>query len=410
MQKNDLKNIDLRSLFPIFSQKVHGWPLIFLDNASTAQMPQKVLDAMVDYYSCYKSNVGRGIYSFAEQATAKYEQARSKVAKFINAQTKEIIFTSGATDSINLVAQAWASNVLQQGDEIIISDVEHHSNFIPWQQLALQKKLILKIIPVTVDGVVDVIEFEKKLTDKTKFVSFFHTSNVTGATNDVITLTEMAHRVGAKVLIDACQSVMHQTIDVLKIKADFLVFSGHKLFGPTGVGVLYVAQNLLEIMQLQKFGGGMVFSVAKNSSEFKPAPHCFEAGTPNIAGVIGLGAAVDFVQNYIDFSKTSRHETTLVTMLCDGLKKFKDVTMVSVIPKVSTQNVSIVTFYSTQHHAHDIAAYLDQHGIAVRAGHHCVQIFHQNKNINASVRISFAPYNTVAEVEFLLTTLNKILG
>ena len=410
MQKNDLNEVNFRSLFPVFSQKINGWPLIFFDNASTAQMPQQVLDRIVEYYSCYKSNVGRGIYNFAEQATTKYEQARDKVAKFINAERKEIIFTSGATDSIYLVAQAWVSHVLKEGDEIIISNVEHHSNFLPWQQLALQKKLVLKIVPVNSEGVVDLIEFENMLTVKTKFVSLFHISNLTGATNDIVSLTEMAHRMGAKVLIDACQSVMHQKIDVLKIKADFLVFSAHKLFGPTGVGVLYVAQDVIQAMQLQKFGGGMVFSVAEYNSEFKSVPYCFEAGTPNIAGVIGLGAAVDFVQHYIDFSQTAKHEIALVKLLCDGLQKIKNVTILSVIPQSLNQNCSIVTFYSTKHHAHDIAAYLDQYAIAVRAGHHCVQMFHQKKGVNASVRVSFAPYNTVQEVEFFLEKLHSFLN
>ena len=420
MSKNSMKpemNFDqLRKMFPIFQQKVNGYPFVYFDSASTSQMPQTVLDAIVSYYATYKSNVGRGVYTFAEKATAAYEASRDKVAHFIGAKSKEILFTSGATASLNLVAQSWASHSLQAGDEILVSAVEHHSNFLPWQQLALQKGLILTIVPVTRAGTVDVGTFQKYLSSKTKLVAIVHTSNILGCTNDVQTITTMAHAVGAKVLIDASQSIAHQAINVTHIGCDFLVFSGHKLFGPTGVGVLFVKESMISEMILTNFGGGMVFSVEEKKSTFKDFPHGFEVGTPNIAQVIGLGASVDFVRHYVDFIQLQKHETILSQMLYDGLQESKDIEIFSSIASehypydLSEQKHShIVTFFSKTHHAHDIAAYLDRFGIAVRAGHHCVQLFHQQCGINASVRVSFSMYNTVSEVELLLACLNKLL-
>lgn len=398
---------DLKKQFPIFSQKVHGYPFTYFDSAAIAQMPQSVLDAIVAYYATYKSNVGRGIYLFAEQATQAYEQAREKIAKFIGAQKHQIVFTSGATDSINLVAQAWALHNLQEGDEILVSAVEHHSNFLPWQQLALDKKLVLKIVPVTQEGIIDFEVFKKYLSSKTKLVCLVHSSNLFGNTNDVVKLTQLAHGVGAKVLIDAAQSVAHQKIDVVKIGCDFLVFSGHKLFGPTGIGILYVAEALILQMYPVCFGGGMVFSVGQKDSKFKDFPYSFEAGTPHIAGVIGLGAAVDFVSQNIDFDQLAEHESSLVRALCHELAKIDDIKILSFIPSPK-QHAHVVTFYSKTHHAHDIAAHLDQFGIAVRAGHHCVQLFHQECGINASVRVSFSLYNTIQEVEFFMKVLKKM--
>ncbi|MFA5998813.1 MAG: cysteine desulfurase [Candidatus Babeliales bacterium] len=407
MSKNDLKS--LRVQFPIFKQKVNGYPFIYFDSASTAQMPQSVVDNIVEYYTTYKSNVGRGVYTFAEKATAAYESARDKVAQFIGASSKEIIFTSGATEGINLVVCAWAEHALQTGDEILVSAVEHHSNFVPWQQLALRKGLKLTVMPVTDQGIVDLEVFKKHLSVKTKLVAIVHTSNVLGSTNDVAIITKLAHAVDAKVVVDASQSVAHQRLDALKIGCDFLAFSGHKLFGPTGVGVLFVKESMIPEMVVSTFGGGMVFSVEEKNSTFKEFPHSFEAGTPNIAQVIGLGAAVDFVQENIDFVQLAEHETMLTQMVLDGLKPLKDIVIVS---SVSSDNGHghLVTFYSKTHHAHDIAAYLDRFGIAIRAGHHCVQLFHQSCGINASVRVSFSLYNTKEEVGFFLDCLKKLIG
>ena len=407
MSKNGVKKImdfhALRAMFPIFEQKVNGCPFVFFDSASTAQMPQIVLDSIISYYATYKSNVGRGVYTFAEKATAAYEASRDCVARFIGAKSKEIVFTSGATASINLVVHAWAQKHLQPGDEILVSAIEHHSNFVPWQQIAIAKGLVLRIVPVTQKGLVDVAVFQKHLSNKTKLVAIVHMSNILGGVNDIATMVRMAHSVGAKVLVDACQSIAHQKVDVVEMGCDFLVFSGHKLFGPTGVGVLFVQQSLIPEMIEIDFGGGMVFSVGETQSSFKSFPHSFEAGTPNIAQVIGLGAAVDFVDTYIDFTGLEAHEAMLTDLLHDDLKAFDDIEVVGA-------HGHVVTFFSKTHHAHDIAAYLDQFGIAVRAGHHCVQLFHKQCGINASVRVSFSLYNTAQEVEFFLECLKKLLS
>ncbi len=404
MQKNDIKKE-----FLILKHQVNGHDLIYFDNAATAQVPKMVLDAMNAYYTRFKANVGRGIYHFAEQATLAYAQARQTVAQFINASPKSIIFTSGATESIHVVATSWAAVYLKAGDEIIISQVEHHSNFVVWQQLALQKKLKLVIVPVGARGIVEPEVLKQYLTSQTKLVSIVHTSNVTGGTHDVATITKMAHQAGAKILIDAAQSVVHQAIDVQKIGCDFLVFSGHKLYGPTGVGILYATEQMMKEMKQQKFGGGMVYSVTEEQTEFKSYPDCFEAGTPNVAGVIGLAAAIEFVQKNIDFAVVADHETALVQKLAEGLAAFQDIEIISFVPsKKDEPSVSMLTFFSKNHHAHDIAAHLDQFGICVRAGHHCTQPFHEYRNINASVRVSFAVYNTMQEVEYFLQCLKKL--
>lgn len=419
MSKNGIKQMGkklsmnfktLRKMFPIFKQKVNGYQFIFFDSASTAQMAESVLDSILAYYLQYKSNIGRGVYTFAEKATAAYEASRDKVANFIGAKSKEIIFTSGATESINMISLSWATDNLKHGDEILVSAIEHHSNFVPWQQLAISKDLTLTILPVTLDGVVDVKVFKKHLSSKTKLVAIVHTSNILGSTNDIETMTKMAHKVGAKVLIDASQSIAHRSIDVEKIGCDFLVFSGHKLFGPTGVGVLFVKESLISQMTVTNFGGGMVFSVGEKQSSFKSFPHSFEAGTPNIAQVIGLGACIDFIKEFVDFKQLQEHEAMLASMLYDGLKTIDDIEIVSPLGTNGSVNGSIVTFYSKTNHAHDIAAYLDRFGIAVRAGHHCVQLYHTQCGINASVRVSFSLYNTAQEVEFFLECLKKLVG
>jgi len=386
------------------------YPLIYLDSSSTAQVPLEVVEAMNQYYLSYKANVGRGVYCFAERATQEYEQARATIAKFIGAKSKEIIFTSGATAGINMIAQSWASHHLQRGDEIIISAVEHHSNFLPWQELARHLGLVVKIAPITVDGVVDFEKFTELLSHTTKLVAMVHTSNVVGGTNDIEKITQAAHSVGAAVLVDASQSIAHQAIDVGAMNIDFLVFSGHKLFGPTGTGVVYVRADRIPQMSPSSFGGGMVFSVGETESSYRPFPHGFEAGTPNVAGAIGLRAAVDFVEKNIDFSILMKHETALVQTMIAGLSQLPGIQILSFQPVADGAHAHMVTFVSDKYHAHDIAAYLDRYGIAVRAGHHCVQLFHQACNINASVRISFAGYNTLTEVDFCLQKLHELLG
>lgn len=398
-----MKNLEkLRLDFPILDQKVHDHPFIYFDNAATAQVPVVVIDAMNAYYRTYKSNVDRGLYSFAEKTTANYEQAREKIAQFIGAQPSELVFTSGATDGINTVARVWAAHQLQAGDEIIISQVEHHSNFLPWQQLAEEKNLVLTILPIDASGLLDMTTYYAALSDRTKLVAIIHTSNVLGTTNDIGSIVAAAHQVGAKVLVDAAQSVAHQKIDVVEFDCDFLVFSGHKLFGPTGIGCLFIKKSLQPDCYPYKFGGSMVYSAGYDESYWKNAPYCFEAGTPPIAQAIGLGAVIDYLNNNIDFALSAAHEHALVTRAAAGLQ---DLGFHLVH---SADSGHLVTFYDAEIHGHDIAMYLDSYGIAVRAGNHCVQPYHEKLGLDSTVRVSFAFYNTMAEVEKFLEVMASL--
>ncbi len=411
MSKDSMNVLNFKKYFPIFKNKVHGNPLIYFDNAATAQVPQQVIDAINDYYVHYKSNIGRGIYTLAERATFEYEQARKTIAHFIGAEADNLVFTSGATDSVNLVANSWGAHNLQNGDEIIVSSVEHHSNFLPWQEVAHKRNLVLKIVPVTNQGLLDIDEFKKALTKKTKLVAIVHSSNVVGGTNDMELIGQLAHQVGAAVLVDAAQSIAHQKIDVQTMDCDFLLFSGHKLFGPTGIGILYAKSERINEMQPSKFGGGMVFSVSQPHSEYRSFPKGYEAGTPHIAGAIGLAAAVKFIQEYVDFDALMKHETSLTVRMIQGLSKIPGVKVISFDPsQAKDSHAHLVTFVSDKYHAHDIAAYLDQFAIAVRAGHHCVQLYHKQCNINASVRCSFSGYNSIQEVDFVVQKLQEFLG
>ena len=398
-----MKNLaELRLDFPIFDQKINNYPLIYFDSAATAQVPLVVIDAITKFYSTYKSNVDRGLYSFAEKTTLHYEQARQSVARFIGALPEEIIFTGGTTDGINMVAAIWAMHQLQAGDEIIISQVEHHSNFLPWQQLAQQKDLTLTILPIDETGYLDMRAYFAALSPKTKLVAMVHTSNILGTTNDIESIVAAAHHVGAKVLVDAAQSVAHQKIDVAAIDCDFLVFSGHKLYGPTGIGCLFIKKNIQKICQPHRFGGSMVYSAGYDESFWKNPPYCFEAGTPPIAQAIGLGAAVTYLESNMDFVVTQQHEEMLAAMAAAGLQELGFHLL------QPTGSGHIVTFYDDDIHAHDIASYLNSYGIAVRAGNHCVQPFHEKMNIDSSVRLSFAFYNTVSEVQFFLDVMKLL--
>ncbi len=398
-----MKNLEkLRLDFPILDQKIHDHQLIYFDNAATAQMPQVAIDAMVAYYTTYKSNVDRGLYSFAEKTTAHYEQARKKIAQFIGAQPAELVFTSGATDGINMVARIWAAHNLQAGDEIIISQVEHHSNFLPWQQLAEEKNLILTILPIDAQGLLDMTTYYAALSERTKLVAIVHTSNILGTTNDIGSIVAAAHQVGAKVLVDAAQSVAHQKVDVVELDCDFLVFSGHKLYGPTGIGCLFIKKDIQPSCYPYKFGGSMVYSAGYDESYWKNAPYCFEAGTPPIAQAIGLGAVVDYLNNNIDFAAVAAHEHALVARAVVGLQDLE----FQVLPGISSGH--LVTFYDTDVHGHDVAMYLDSYGIAVRAGNHCVQPYHEKIGLESTVRVSFAFYNTMAEVEKFLEVMASL--
>ena len=400
----------LRQQFAIFNQQVNGHPFIYFDSAATAQVPESVITEMMKYYQQYKSNVGRGLYSFAELATQKFEQARNKIARFLGAQRNEIIFTSGATAGINLVAQVWAEANIFKGDEIVVSEVEHNANFLPWQQLASRKGAILKRVPLNQQGLIDVDVLKGSLTSKTKLVAVTHQSNILGAVNDVAAICRAAHAIGARVLIDAAQSVAHNQLNVKDIGCDFLVFSGHKLFGPTGVGVLFMSQNVFDECVLCNFGGGMVYAVMPNYVEFKEAPYCFEPGTQPIAQVIGLGACIDFIEHNINFAQVQEHEIDLVRQLVAALQEMPDIAIISHVPLLG-EHCNMVTFYAEDLHAYDIAKFLNKHGIAVRAGYHCVQPYHdEHISGKATVRVSFAAYNTSDEVDALIHCLQKLFA
>ena len=406
----DMNFSDVRSMFPIFNNSVvNGYPFIFFDSGATAQMPKVVLDAIVDYYENYKSNVGRGLYSFAEQATRGYELARCKVARFIGAQIKEIVFTPGATAGINYIAHMWAEQNLKVGDEVIVSEVEHNANFIPWQQLAKRKGIVVKRVPVNDRGVIDIDTFSSYLSEKTKLVAIVHTSNILGTTNDIKSIAKAAHAVGAKVLVDAAQSVAHQRIDVVSMDCDFLAFSGHKLFGPTGIGVLFVKENLFDECVLQNFGGGMVYDVFLDDTDFKEWPHGIEPGTGAIAQAIGLGAAIDFVQKNINFEQAQKYETALVCKLANALKQIPSISIMSFVPELANEHNNIVTFKVAGHYAYDVAKYLNKYGIAVRSGFHCVQPYHDKFGGDFSIRVSFSVYNTAQEVDWFIECLKNFL-
>jgi len=398
-----MKNLEkLRLDFPILRQTLYGHPFIYFDCAATAQVPLVAMQAMTEYYQDYKSNVDRGLYAFAEKTTLRYEQARGIVAEFIGAQSCELVFTSGTTDSINMVARIWATHNLQPGDEIIISQVEHHSNFLPWQQLAEEKNLVLTILPVDEFGHLDMKIYYATLSEKTKLVAVFHTSNILGTTNDIALISAAAHQVGAKVLVDAAQSVAHQKIDVMELGCDFLAFSGHKLYGPTGIGCLFIKKSIQPACYPYKFGGSMVYSAGYDESYWKNAPYCFEAGTPPIAQAIGLAAVVKYIQENVDFVVAAAHEDALVLRLSKGLQ---DLGFKFLYP---AQAGHIVTFYDEEVHGHDIAMFLNSQGIAVRAGNHCVQPYHEKLGVESTVRVSFGFYNTMIEVERFLEVIAQL--
>lgn len=386
--------------FVIFDQKVNGNSFIYLDSASTSQKPHQVIDAEVSFYETYCANVGRGIYSFAEASTYKYEQTRQLVAQFFNVQSHEIIFTKGATEGINLVMQSWARKNLVLGDEIIVSDLEHHSNLVPWQQLVDELGIRLIIAPTNEQGVITVEILSRYLSSRVKLMALFHTSNVTGSTNDISELVKMAHEMNVKVLVDACQSAAQQRIDIKQLGCDFLVCSSHKMLGSTGLGILYVKDAMYSQMRPYQFGGGMVASVSYGTSSYRQAPHGFEAGTPPIAQVISFSEAIRYLEE-VDFDAYHAHNRHLVDLLHAYLQTVSHVKVISV-----AQSCHIVTFYSTKYHAHDVAAYLDQFGIAVRAGNHCAQPYHDKKGIVASVRISLYLYTSLQDIQTCIEKLD----
>jgi len=398
-------NIDqIRGLFPVLHQEVHGKPLIYFDNAATTQKPKAVLKALQEYYEKDNSNIHRGAHALADRATRHYEETREAVKDFIGArEAAEIIFTKGTTESINLVAKTFGRNFIGKGDEILISTMEHHSNIVPWQMVCEEKGAILKVIPITESGEIIWEEFEKLLSSKTRLVSIVHASNALGTINPVKKIIDAAHAVGAKVLLDGAQSTSHLDIDVLDLNCDFLAFSAHKLYGPTGLGVLYGKREVLEEMPPFLGGGEMIKEVTFEKTTYNEIPFKFEAGTPNIADVIAFKAALDFVQS-LTKPKIRAHEDALLdhaNELMSGIKGFIPV-------GTASEKVSVLSFNINGMHPFDVGQMLDAKGIAVRTGHHCTQPLMKRFGIEGTVRASFAVYNTKSEIEKLAEGVAQI--
>lgn len=379
--------------FPIFSNTPH----VYLDSAATTHKPSVVIDRILDFYSKNYGTVRRGLYHLSAAATRQFEETRNIVTRFIIAQDpSEIIFTSGATESINLVAQCYLEPILDEGDEIIISTLEHHANFIPWQQLAIQKKAHLIILPLTQSGDIDLNVYQNALSNKTKLVAITHISNVIGTINPVKEMIAMAHDFGAKVLIDGAQSIAHLQVDVQNMDCDFFVFSGHKIYGPTGIGVLFGKKEVLKNMPPYRYGGEMILEVTNEYSNFREAPQRFEPGTPNIAGVVGLGAALQYV-NSLGLDKIAAHEENLTQYLIRQLNQIG----CNIIGDPD-QRSSLVSLLIDDIHPHDVATILDSRDIAIRAGHHCAQPLMRYLKIPATVRVSLGWYNVIEDIDQLI--------
>jgi len=396
----------LRQQFPILQRKIHDKRLIYLDNAASSQKPLAVIEALDSYYRQTNSNVHRGVHTLSEEATAAYENARLRVARFINSPSdKQVIFTRGTTDSINLVVQSWGRANLGPGDEVLITEMEHHSNIVPWQILRDQLGFTLRYIPITPDGLLDLSDLETLLNKKTKMLSFVHASNVVGTINPVEKLVKAARSVGALVLIDGAQSIPHMPVDVQALDADFFVFSGHKMCGPTGIGVLYGKRDLLNAMPPFMGGGDMIREVRMSDSTWNDLPYKFEAGTPAIAEVIGLGAAVDFLAS-VGMEQIEAHEHALTTYMVEKLEQIEGLQMLG---PGANQRGGLVAFTLGDVHPHDLSYALDQDGVAIRAGHHCAQPIHDKYGIAASARSSVYLYNTPADIDQLAVSLEKAI-
>lgn len=396
---------ELRKEFPILIQKINGNSLIYFDNAATNQKPLSVINSISDYYKTINSNVHRGVHSLSEKATAAYEEAREKVSMFINADSvKEIIFTKGTTEGVNLVASSFGELILKEGDEVIISQMEHHSNMIPWQILCEKKKAVLKYIPVNETGELMMEEFLKMINEKVKMISVVYVSNSLGTINPVKDIIDIAHRHNIPVMLDAAQAAPHLKIDVKYLDCDFLAFSGHKVYGPTGIGILYGKEKYLENMIPYQSGGEMIKTVTYDKTVFNELPYKFEAGTPNIEGAIGLGAAIDFVNN-LGHDNISLYETELLKY---GNRKLEELGGIRFIG-TAKEKASVISFLIDGVHPYDTGTILDQMGIAVRTGFHCTQpLIEQKYNLPGTVRASFAVYNTKEEIDKLAEGLLKV--
>ena len=394
----------IRDEFPILAQEVNGKPLVYLDNAATTQKPAAVIEAICDYYRNYNSNIHRGVHTLSQKATEAYELARAKLMTFLGAESpSEIIFLRGATEGVNLVSQAWLRPLLEPGDEIILSEMEHHSNIVPWQLLREQAGAVLRVAPIRENGELDLQGYEDLFSDRTRFVSLTHVSNALGTINPIRQMVASARERGVPVLVDGAQAAAHQAISMEELGCDFYAVSGHKMYGPTGIGALYGRRSLLEKMPPYHGGGEMILSVSFDETIYNDLPYKFEAGTPNIAGAIGLGAAVDYMEN-IGLDAIAAHEqdlleyATAAASAIDGLR----------IIGQAAEKAGSLSFNLGDVHPHDVGTILDQEGIAVRAGHHCAQPVLERLGVQATVRASFALYNTRSEIDRLVEGIGKV--
>lgn len=396
---------EIRKLFPVLNQQVNGKPLIYFDNAATTQKPIQVIQTMVDYYRGYNANIHRGIHTLAERATATFEQTRSDVKEFINASSKEeIIFTYGTTDSINLVAQSFGRKFIKQGDEIILSAMEHHSNIVPWQMVCEENGAHLRIIPINDEGEILLDQFDQLLNSRTKLVSLVHVSNSLGTINPVKEIIKKAHQQGVRVLIDGAQAAAHLPVDVRELDCDFYTFSSHKMFGPTGVGILYGKKEILNEMPPYRGGGEMIREVTFEKTTYNDLPFKFEAGTPNIADVIGFRAAIEFI-NEISKSSMLLHEKALLAHAHQQLENIEGLKIIG----TAREKLGVVSFIIENIHSFDIGVLLDASGIAIRTGHHCTQPLMNRYGIEGTARASFSVYNTFEEIDAMTEVLLKII-
>src|SRR5574337_1222135 len=394
----------IRKDFPVLRQQVHGKPLVYLDNAATSQKPKAVVEAMERYYLTGNANVHRGIHVLSEQATEAFEGARATVARFFNVgDVREIVFVRGATEGINLVAHSFARSRLTVGDEILISEMEHHSNIVPWQMICKETGALLRVIPINDDGELQLDEFERLLSPRTRLVSIVHVSNALGTINPVKRVIRMAHERGVPVLIDGAQAAPHLPVDVQALDCDFYVCSGHKLFGPTGIGVVFGKARHLEAMPPYQGGGDMILSVTFEKTIYNEAPIKFEAGTPHIAGAIGLGSAIDYMSR-IGLDQIAAYEDELLTYATDAVSAIPGLRIIG----TAKEKASILSFVLDDIHAHDIGTILDQEGIAIRTGHHCAQPVLQRFGVPATARASVAFYNTRDEIDALVKAIHKV--
>ena len=389
--------------FPILSKEVNNKPLIYLDNASTTQKPASVIDEIQEYYECTNSNIHRGVHHLSQKATEEYEEARTKIQKFIGAESsKEIVFVRGATEAVNLVANSYVNPLLSEGDNIIISHMEHHANIVPWQLIAKQKNIDIKVIPINEKGELVITELDNLIDKQTKFISLNHVSNSLGTVNPIEELIQKAHQNNIRIMIDGAQAVQHMKVNVTDLDVDFYCFSGHKMYGPTGIGILYGKKEILDKMEPYQGGGDMIKSVTFEKTIYNDVPHIFEAGTPNIVGAIGLGKAIDFIEE-TTLEKIEEHEMDLLNYATQKISKIEGVRIIG----TSENKASVISFVMDGIHPHDIGTIMDNLGIAIRAGHHCTQPVMDFYDIPATARASFAIYNTKEDVDKLIEGIEK---